>query len=148
MENNKYRNTNDINDAEYRQMRKSEDSSYEYHGADAEDIDEANANNGYPEVVEHNSATSICVYPSRIRACRITAATVKSASSIPRSFPSLCYIAIEYGRSQDTKTVLQYIVLLLAIVFIINFRIDTQPVVLIEENLSIFLCYDLAQPVS
>ena len=47
MENNKYRNTNDINDAEYRQMRKSEDSSYEYHGADAEDIDEANADNGY-----------------------------------------------------------------------------------------------------
>ena len=32
MENNKYRNTNDIDDTEYRQMRKSEDSSYEYHG--------------------------------------------------------------------------------------------------------------------
>ena len=59
MENNKYRNTNDINDAEYRQMRKSEDSSYEYHGADAEDIDEANADNGYPEVVEHNESGSV-----------------------------------------------------------------------------------------
>lgn len=57
--NNKYRNTNDINDAEYRQMRKSEDSSYEYHGADAEDIDEANADNGYPEVVEHNESGSV-----------------------------------------------------------------------------------------
>ena len=40
MENNKYRNTNDIDDTEYRRMRKSEDSSYEYHEADAEDIDE------------------------------------------------------------------------------------------------------------
>jgi hypothetical protein len=28
MENNKYRNTNDIDDTEYRRMRKSEDSSY------------------------------------------------------------------------------------------------------------------------
>jgi hypothetical protein len=40
MENNKYRNTNDIDDTEYRRMRKSEDSSYEYHESDAEDIDE------------------------------------------------------------------------------------------------------------
>ena len=39
MENNMYRNTNDINDTEYHRMRKSEDSSYEYHGADAEEID-------------------------------------------------------------------------------------------------------------
>ena len=46
MENNKYRNTNDIDDTEYRRMRKSEDSSYEYHEADAEDIDEANVDDG------------------------------------------------------------------------------------------------------
>jgi len=59
MENNKYRNTNDIDDTEYRRMRKAEDSSYEYHGVDAEDIDEANADNGYPEVVEHNESGSV-----------------------------------------------------------------------------------------
>ncbi len=52
MENNKYRNTNDIDDTEYRRMRKSEDSSYEYHEADAEDIDEANVDDGYPEVTD------------------------------------------------------------------------------------------------
>jgi len=34
-----YKNTNDINDTEYRRMRKAEDSSYEYHG---EEDDEAN----------------------------------------------------------------------------------------------------------
>ena len=28
-------------------------------GADAEDIDEANADNGYPEVVEHNESGSV-----------------------------------------------------------------------------------------
>ena len=33
-----YKNTNDINDTEYRRMRKAEDSSYEYHG---EEDDEA-----------------------------------------------------------------------------------------------------------
>ena len=51
MENNKYRNTNDIDDTEYRRMRKSEDSSYEYHGADAEEIDETNAEDGYPALL-------------------------------------------------------------------------------------------------
>ena len=59
MENNKYRNTNDIDDTEYRRMRKSEDRSYEYHGADAEELDEANADDGYPEVVEHNENGSV-----------------------------------------------------------------------------------------
>lgn len=34
-----YKNTHDINDTEYRRMRKAEDSSYEYHG---EEDDEAN----------------------------------------------------------------------------------------------------------
>ena len=33
-----HKNTNDINDTEYRRMRKAEDSSYEYHG---EEDDEA-----------------------------------------------------------------------------------------------------------
>ena len=33
MKSDMYRNTNDIDDTEYRRMRKSEDSSYEYHGA-------------------------------------------------------------------------------------------------------------------
>ena len=59
MENNKYRNTNDIDDTEYRRMRKSEDSSYEYHEADAEDIDEANVDDGYPEAVEHDENSSV-----------------------------------------------------------------------------------------
>ena len=59
MENNKYRNTNDIDDTEYRRMRKSEDSSYEYHEADAEDIDEANVDDGYPEAVEHDESGSV-----------------------------------------------------------------------------------------
>ena len=59
MENNKYRNTNDIDDTEYRRMRKSEDSSYEYHEADAEDIDEANVDDGYPEIVEHDESGSV-----------------------------------------------------------------------------------------
>jgi len=58
-ENNKYRNTNDIDDAEYRRMRKSEDSSYEYHGADAEKTDKANTDDGYPEAVEHNESSSV-----------------------------------------------------------------------------------------
>ena len=35
-----------LTEAEYIRMRKSEDNSYEYHGADAEEIDEANADDG------------------------------------------------------------------------------------------------------
>ena len=41
-----------MTDGEYARMRKSEDSSYKYHGADAENIDEANVDDGYPEMVE------------------------------------------------------------------------------------------------
>ena len=63
MENNKYRNTNDIDDTEYRRMRKSEDSSYEYHEADAEETDKAIADDGYPEVVEHKGTQRITVSP-------------------------------------------------------------------------------------
>ena len=59
MESDTYRNTNDINDTEYRRMRKSEDSSYEYHGADAEKTDKANTDDGYPEAVEHNESGSV-----------------------------------------------------------------------------------------
>ena len=59
MENITYRNTNDIDDTEYRRMRKSEESSYEYHEADAEDIDEVNADDGYSEVVEHDENGSV-----------------------------------------------------------------------------------------
>ena len=59
MENNMYRNTNDINNTEYHRMRKAEDSSYEYHGADAEETDKAIADDGYPEVVEHNESGSV-----------------------------------------------------------------------------------------
>ena len=40
-------------------MRKSEDSSYEYHGADAEKTDKANTDDGYPEAVEHNESGSV-----------------------------------------------------------------------------------------
>ena len=54
-----YRNTNDINNTEYHRMRKAEDSSYEYHGADAEETDKAIADDGYPEVVEHNESGSV-----------------------------------------------------------------------------------------
>ena len=42
-------------------MRKSEDSSYKYHEADAEDIDEANVDDGYPEAVEHDENSSVYV---------------------------------------------------------------------------------------
>ena len=47
MENSTYGNTNDIDDTEYCQMRKSEDSSYEYHGADVKEAYKANEDDGY-----------------------------------------------------------------------------------------------------
>ena len=68
MENNKYRNTNDIDDTEYRRMRKAEDSSYEYQGADAEELDEANADDGYPEVVRESFEGAHVMVVGRVRA--------------------------------------------------------------------------------
>ena len=48
-----------MTDDEYIRMRKSEDSSFKYHGADAEETDKENAYDGYPEVVEHNESGSV-----------------------------------------------------------------------------------------
>ena len=44
-------NSFSLTDAEYIRIRESEDSSYKYHGADAEKTDKENADDGYPEVV-------------------------------------------------------------------------------------------------
>ena len=51
-----YRNSSNMDNNEYRRMRKAEDSSYEYHGADTEETDKENADDGYPEAVEHNKS--------------------------------------------------------------------------------------------
>ena len=42
-----YKNTNDINDTEYRRMRKAEDSSYEYHGEEDDEANDLDAADGY-----------------------------------------------------------------------------------------------------
>ena len=52
-------NSFSLTDAEYIRMRESEDSSYKYHGADTEETDKENADDGYPEVVEHNESGSV-----------------------------------------------------------------------------------------
>ena len=54
-----YKNTNDINDTEYRRMRKAEDSSYEYHGEEDDEANDIDAADGYPEVVEHDENSSV-----------------------------------------------------------------------------------------
>ena len=59
MEKNGLGNRYSMTDDEYIRMRKSEDSSFKYHEADAEDIDEVNADDGYSEVVEHDENGSV-----------------------------------------------------------------------------------------
>ena len=59
MEKNGLGNRYSMTDDEYIRMRKSEDSSFKYHGADAEETDKENADDGYPEVVEHNESGSV-----------------------------------------------------------------------------------------
>lgn len=54
-----YRNTNDIDDHEYTRMRKAENSSYEYHGEEADKAVSEDADDGYPEVVEHGESGSV-----------------------------------------------------------------------------------------
>ena len=56
MESDMCRNSNDIDDAEYARMRKAEDSSYEYHGEEADEVNVENADDGYPDVVEHDES--------------------------------------------------------------------------------------------
>lgn len=51
MEREMYRNSNDINDDEYTRMRKAEDSSYEYHGEEADETEEENADE---RITEYN----------------------------------------------------------------------------------------------
>ena len=59
MEHDTYRNSGDMDDEEYSRMRKAEDESYEYHGEDADKTEEENADDGYPEVVEHDHSGSV-----------------------------------------------------------------------------------------
>ena len=47
-------NSYSMTDEEYTRMRKAEDSSYEYHGEEAEEANEENEDDGYPETVEHD----------------------------------------------------------------------------------------------
>jgi len=59
MESDTYRNSNDIDDDEYTRMRKVEDCLYKYHGEEADEANNENADDGYPEVVEHNESGSV-----------------------------------------------------------------------------------------
>ena len=59
MESDTHRNSNDIDDTKNRRMRKSEDSSYEYHAEEDDEANDIDAADGYPEVVEHNESGSV-----------------------------------------------------------------------------------------
>lgn len=59
MESDMCRNSNDIDDAEYARMRKAEDSSYEYHGEEADEVNVENADDGYPDVVEEHDESGV-----------------------------------------------------------------------------------------
>ncbi len=59
MENNTNRNSNDIDDDEYTRMQKAEDCLYKYHGEEADEANNENEDDGYPEVVEHNESGSV-----------------------------------------------------------------------------------------
>lgn len=59
MENNTNRNSNDIDDDEYTRMQKAEDCLYKYHGEEADEANNENEDDGYPEAVEHNESGSV-----------------------------------------------------------------------------------------